>query len=135
MNQPYDGARYQMLTSGLDWLGSDIRVAVWGGTPDFVATDQSTADIEGRGHVMLGISETITLKQVAANGTAQTDEVLIHDVPIGETVSWLTILALAGPTDELILFIDEAVELPFDPNGLDLIITPDWLENRGWFRP
>ena len=31
--------------------------------------------------------------------------------------------------------IDEAFELPFVPNGLDLVIQPDWLSARGWFRP
>ena len=36
---------------------------------------------------------------------------------------------------ELVLFIDEAVELPFAPNGLDMVVTPDWSKNRGWWRP
>ena len=25
--------------------------------------------------------------------------------------------------------------LPFTPDGLDLVVQPDWLEGRGWYRP
>jgi hypothetical protein len=30
------------------------------------------------------------------------------------------------------LFIDDAEGLPFTPNGLDVLIEPDWLLERGW---
>ena len=124
-----------MLTAGLDWVNSDLRVAAWGGTPDFVETDDSINDVISRGYTPLGLSQPITSKSVSSNGTAQTNQVVIPDVPIGELVTWFTMYKNVGLGDEMILFVDEAVELPFDPNGLDMVVQPDWFYNRGWFRP
>jgi hypothetical protein len=58
--------------------------------------------------------------------------VLLPAVPVGPLVTWFT-MTKAGT--DLILYIDDAEGLPFTPNGLDVPVTPDWLSNRGWFRP
>ena len=35
---------------------------------------------------------------------------------------------------DLVLYIDEALDLPFIPNGLDMVVQPDWLDQRGWWK-
>jgi hypothetical protein len=138
MNKPYDLARYKMLTAAFDWTAMELRLAAWGGTPDFVPADQQISDINARpANAMLGYSQEITEHTVSPDGTAQTNQVIIPDVPVGQAVTWFTLVRFAAvPADsELILFIDDAIELPFDPNGLDIVVNPDWLSQRGWFRP
>jgi len=135
MNQPFNIARYRMLTAGLDWINSDLRLAAWGGVPLFIEADDSITDIQGRGYVLLGDSLPITVKNVSADGTAQTNQAVIPEVPVGTAVTWFTLYKKVGLADELILYVDEAYELPFEPNGLDMVVQPDWFQNRGWFRP
>lgn len=98
----------------------------------FVPTDTSIYDITARGDtVLVKTSLPITVKTVSADGTAQTNGVVVPEVPIGPNITHFTLHEAFG---NLILFIDEALNLPFTPNGLDLVVQPDWLEQRGWFR-
>jgi len=136
MNNIYDDARYKLLTAGLDWTAIPLRLAAWGGTPTFVPTDKILDHITFR-NTLLGYSQPITYQTVTPDGTAQTNPVLIPDVPIGPDVTWFTMVKHVGAQSsaELLLYIDNAEELPFVPNGLDLVVQPDWLQSRGWFRP
>ena len=137
MNGIYDDARYKLLTANLNWLVADLLLVAWGGTPNFVKTDSTIASIKARGGTALGYSMEITEQAVSLNGTAQTNDVVIPEVPIGPAVTWFTMCVKQTPQDNspLILFIDEATELPFEPNGLDMVVSPDWLQNRGWWLP
>jgi hypothetical protein len=140
VNTVYDQIRYQMLTSAFDWIAADLQLIAWTGSPTFVATEQTVAQFKthGGGVSEIGRSLPITSKTVSPNGTAQTNQVVIPDVPVGPYVTHFTVTKKHPTTpdmSELILFVDEAFELPFVPNGLDLIVMPDWLENRGWWRP
>lgn len=136
-NEIYDLARVQLLTAALDWTAIDLQLIAWSGTPDFKPTDTKLADIKARGGVELGTSMAIVWKGVSADGSAQTDDVVIPSVPIGPAVTWFTLGRSGSPHDngQPILFIDDAVNLPFTPNGLDMVVTPDWLLSRGWFKP
>ena len=139
MNGIYDLARYQLLTAQFDWQTIPLVLSAWGGTPMFVPTDQTIADVASHGSPELGTSIPITAQSVAINGTAQTNHVLIPPIlPAGPIVTWFT-MSRQYPTthafSQPILFIDEADELPFDPRGLEIIVQPDWLDERGWFRP
>jgi len=60
--------------------------------------------------------------------------VVIPGVVIGQPVTHFTLVDDQGAEDVLLYYIDEAIDLPFDPNGLDMVIQPDWLSARGWFR-
>lgn len=131
MNQPYNIARRRFVTAGFDWLTTDLRLTAWGGMPTFIPTETMVSDFTVRGALLLGVSQPITSKTVAADGTAQTNQVLIPNVPVGPDVTHFTLSELTG---QLILFIDQALNLPFTPNGLDIVVQPDWLEQRGWFR-
>ena len=137
MNGIYDEARVKSLTANLNWLTTDLMLVAWAGSPSFVPTDKFVADIKARGAVVLGYSLAITEQMVSTDGTAQTNAVVIPTVPVGSPVTWFTMCTKNTPVDnsELILFVDQADGLPFEPNGLDMVVTPDWLQNRGWWRP
>lgn len=136
-NNIYDIARYQLMTAALNWPTINLQLVAWSGTPTFIAGDKLLSDIKARGNIELGYSMVIAAGTVATDGTGQTDDILIPSVPIGPTVTWFTMGRVGAPHDagQLILYIDDAVNLPFVPNGLDLLVTPDWLQNRGWFKP
>lgn len=132
-NLPYDSARYRMVTGAFNWLTANLVLDVWSGTPDFVPGDRSTSDIAARGAVLRGSSQPVTQKTVAPDGTVQTNQVVVPAVAVGAAITFFTLRdgAAAG---SLVLFVDEAIELPFTPNGLDMVVQPDWLSTRGWFR-
>lgn len=137
MNNIYDLARYQLLTADFDWDAIPLVLSAWTGTPTFVPTDETIADILGHGASEVGHSMEITEQSVIPNGTAQTNRVLIPAVPVGPMVTWFTMSWKKSTHNQSqpILFIDTAEGLPFDPNGLDIAVEPDWLQSRGWFRP
>ena len=136
MNRPYDIARYRMLTKAFDWL-LPVRAVAWVGPPDFVAGDLTIGDIKLRGHVQAGYSLPVTLQVATPDGTAQTNAVVIPTPTAGVNIAWLTLVVHNATTDlsDLIMFIDQATGLPFDSNGLDIVLQPDWSLNQGWFRP
>ena len=135
VNAPYNIARYIFVTGAFNWLTMNLTLVAWSGTPVFVATDQDVVDITGRGTTTArGVSLPITQKMVAADGTVQTNQVVIPAVPIGPDITHFTLVDDQGAADTLLSYLDEATELPFVANGLDLIVQPDWLQARGWFR-
>jgi hypothetical protein len=137
VNTIYDNARYRMLSAALNWAAEPMVLSAWGGTPDFNPVDKTIAQVKARGNIEFAWSMPITSQTVSTDGTAQTNDILIPGVVIGQTVTWFTMSDQFALHDasELILFIDEAFELPFIGNDLDMLIRPDWLSNRGWFRP
>lgn len=138
MNQLYDYARVKFLNALINWPTIDLVVSAWGGTAVFDATQTTIGDIVTAGYTELGTSLPIEGTSVGGTGTAQSDPVLIPDIAVGETITWFT-LSEKKPThslSQLILFIDTTVEeLPFEGTGLDVILQPDWLTFRSWFRP
>lgn len=136
MNSLFDLARYQLLTGDFDWRGLSLELIAWAGTPHFDPTDETVADFKTHGAVEVGRSLPITSVSAALNGTAQTNHVVISEPPTGLTVTHFTMgKKVSGDAGELILFVDDADEMPFVTNGLDIVVTPDWALNRGWFRP
>ena len=136
MNQIYNNARYRMLTATLNWLSEPMVLSAWSGTPDFNPVDKVIGEIKVRGNIELAWATPIT-QTVTFDGIAQTSNVIVPGIDVGETVTWFTMSDRFPSHDasELILFIDDAYELPFYGNGLDMEVRPDWLDNRGWFRP
>ena len=137
MNTIYDAARYKLMTAAFDWTATDLLLTCWSGTPVFVPTDQTIGDVGIHGPVERGSSLPITSQSVTPDGTGQTNKVVIPAVAVGAPITFFT-MSDRKPThslSELILFIDEAEDLPFDPNGLDMVVYPDWLQQRGWWRP
>lgn len=138
MSGIYNRARYDLLAAQMNWLTISLKLTAWSGTPDFDPTDTSIAAIKARGAVERGVSLPINATAVTIDGTAQTDSVLIPTVAIGPDVTWFTMSrkdAVVPDNSVPILFIDDADGLPFVANGLDMLIQPDWLAERGWWRP
>ena len=135
-NSIYNPARYKLMLGLFDWTATDLMLTCWSGTPTFVPTDTYIGDVVNHGLTERGSSLPITSKTVAPDGTAQTNQVVIEAVPIGAPITFFT-MSERKPQhafSELILFIDEALDLPFDPNGLDMVVQPDWLQRRGWWK-
>lgn len=86
--------------------------------------------------VLVQESQAITGKAVTTDGYLQTSGVVFTSVPVvGSLTSFMMILRGADvPTSIPLLFIDTAVNLPFITNGLDVVVQPDWLQNRAWGR-
>ena len=137
MNALYDKPARDMMNNQFIW-DKDMVLAAWTGEPMYVPTHVTLAHLRSAtGAIEVGVSLPITERTVAPDGTGQTNSVVIPGIPIGPDVTWFTLIATKTTPElgELILFIDEAVGLPFEPNGLDLIVQPDWITKRGWFRP
>jgi len=136
MNEIYDIQRYEQKTAGFDWTKIPLMLTAWSGTPVFKAYHKTISEIVAAGCTERGSSLPITYQHVHNDGTAQTNQVLIPKVPIGAPITFFTMSKRTVPHQaaELILFLDDVYLLPFIANGLDLIVTPDWLQNRGWFR-
>ena len=135
-NALYDQTRYNLLTAALNWLTVDLRLVIWGGVPSFVKTDKKIADIVARGYTMRGVSQDILQQSAGADGTAKSGNVIVPLVPIGANITWMTLTIGTVPASaDLVMFIDQANDLPFVPNGLDMLVTPDWAAGRAWFKP
>jgi hypothetical protein len=138
MSGIYDRARYDLLTASLNWLTVSLKLTAWVGSPQFFPADMSIAAIKARGAVQAGESLPINSNTASIAGYAQTNPVLIPAVPVGPSVTWFTMskVDLAVPDNSMpILHLDDVLGLPFVPNGLDMLVMPDWVYQRGWFRP
>jgi hypothetical protein len=120
MNGIYDAARYKLMTALFDWTKTDLLLTCWSGAPTFVPTDTTIADMLTHGVVDRGSSLPVTSKTVAPDGTAQTNQIVIPGVAIGDPITFFT-MSEKKPThnlSELILFLDEALDL----------------QKRGWWK-
>jgi len=135
-NAIYDAARYRFAIAALDWRAANTLLVAWSGVPDFLPGDTTVAAIKGRGNVELGRSLAILAKTVAAAGNLQTGNVVIPAIAAGPTITWFTMcLEQVAPDNAIpLLFVDDAENLPFACNGIDVTVQPDWAESRGWGR-
>jgi hypothetical protein len=132
VNSIYDTARQRFALALIDWSTAPLVLLAYSGEPVFHAEDATITDITDRGETLLiSTSQDIVTQNVSAQGYLQTDNVVFEAVPIGYPITHF-IMTLSAVTP--LLFIDEAYDLPFVPNGLDVVVTPDWLEQRGWGR-
>ena len=133
MSEIYDRARYDLLTGALPWLTTDVGLAAFSGAPVFDATHGTMAEVLAANPAPAYASLPVTGMGAATNGTAQTDPIVIPGVPIGPDITFFVMFKVSSQLP--IILIDDAVELPFVPNGLDLVVSPDWAYQQGWFRP
>jgi len=139
MSDIYDRIRYSMLTGNFVWADVDMRLVAWSGDLDFDATDDKVSDIVARANaVPIGYSLPVTGLTVTVDGRAQTDPIVIPDVAFGQELTFFTFVDYDDGDEEnsaMVLFIDDAFELPFATNGMDIVVQPDWIQERGWWRP
>lgn len=134
-NKLYNIARFQMVTAAFNWTAFDLALIALRGTPVFNAADVTLTGVLSHGATQAGTSLTVTGKNVLTNGTVQTDPMVIPGITVGPDVTHFVLVKKLSPIGNSvpIEYIDDAVGLPFVPNGLDLTVQPDWLAERGWF--
>lgn len=137
MNQIYDVSRRSLLLAQLNWPAANLVLYAFQGVPAFDPTDAIMTDVLATTPGLAGTSQPVTGKTVTLDGVAQTDPIVITAVPVGPDITFFVLGVDLGSmgTSRPVLYIDDAFELPFVPNGLDLVVQPDWLSDRGWFRP
>lgn len=137
MNDIYNIARYRFANAQLNWTAVPLRMLAFSGTLDFDPTDDAVSDITARGLSALVMeSQVVNHQSVSLEGYLQSDAIVIPSVPVGaEITSFVMILKTADvPSSIPLLFFDTALNLPFIPNGLDMVVQPDWFDQRGWAR-
>ena len=137
-NFPYYRFRCEMLAGQVIWPTESLILVAWSGPLEFFPEDVTVGDITTRAHsVLRGVSLPITGAAIHSHGYAQSDPALIQGITIGATITYFTMARKMGTTasSQLLLYIDEAWDLPWTANGLDLPVQPDWLAMEGWFRP
>jgi hypothetical protein len=137
MNDIYNHTRQRLLTATFDWRALSLALVAWQGTPDFDPTDIKVSAIDTRGGIRIGWSLAITGNTVTPEGIARSNPILIPTVPIGPDITWFTLVEEKVPRENSvpILFIDTAENLPYTPNSLDVLVNPDWTQNRGVWAP
>jgi hypothetical protein len=129
--------RERLLAADVSWTGANIGCVAWSGKYWFDETDRYVSDIQTSNGTVVSVAEPNPTAVAGLGGYAITDPMLFKAVPIGPPVVFFTLVvpnALLGQS-ELIAYIDQGDGLPYTPNGLDMIVQPDWLSRRGWFRP
>jgi len=136
MNALYNTARERMVKGMFDWQALDVVLTAWSGPYQYDETNRYSGDIVSR----KGIKRATALKNVASSATVegivQTAPYVFTTISIGEPVIFFTMSLRSSQVglDELVCYLDEGFNLPYEPNGLEVVVQPDWLHQRGWFR-
>lgn len=137
-NQLYNSARVLRMNGQLNWLSQEFRLFLYAGTPNFVAADATIQAIVTRAvTTKRAVSGAIGGKSVDTEGYVRSDSVVFPLLAPGAQITHMVLAKWdsGGENNSIpIYYIDDAWQLPFLANGLDLPVTPDWTQNRGWFR-
>jgi hypothetical protein len=133
----YDIARFKMMTAAFGWTAFDLMLVAFSGVAVFDASDDTLTDVLTHGALDAGHSLTIVGKNVLTNGTGQTGPVVIPAVVAGPPITHFVMFDKQGVVANSVplFFTSDAEQLPFTPNGLDIVVQPDWLLERGWLQP
>lgn len=138
MSAIYDYLANRLLNGAFDWSTATLQLIAWAGTPTFVAADDTIATFKTHGATERGRSQPVLARSISVEGIAKSGPIVIPSVAVGSQVTHFT-LTLQAPVlpdnGNMLTFIDDVLGLPYDADGTDLIVQPDWLQNRGWFRP
>ena len=118
----YDMARERMISNRFDWATMAVSVVAWRGPYSFLETNESVADITAGGGQLVMVGLPLLNQFAMPGGYARSDTAIIPTIPANpDEVTFLTLVEMAGAVDAypLIAFIDDAVGLPFVPNGQD----------------
>lgn len=133
MNSLYAKPRELMAKGLFNWPAIPVVLSAWNGPYVFDEGDVTAGDLVSHGAIHVMDSLAITNAHVKPGGYCTSDPALLPLVPAGLDVLFLTLAN--NTTSEVIAYLDEAIGMPFTPNGLDWLVQPDWLPLRGWFRP
>lgn len=140
MSAPYAAIRERLLYQSFNWQGAVLELQAWS-AGNFDETHIRTSDLTTAGGVLQSRSGVnFAPPWIVPGGYAASDRMILPGnlFQVGQQISFLTLSDRAGGNDAdplLVLFIDDAEGLPFIANGIDYVVTPDWLQFRGWWRP
>jgi hypothetical protein len=136
-NALFNVARHQMATGSFNWYELDVVLTAWSGPYVFDETHAVAGNIAAAGGIHIARSLPNVAMGVTPEGIVQTAKYLLPLVSIGPPIVFLTLASVGATpsTDALIAYYDDGEGLPYTPKGLDVIVQPDWLSQRGWFRP
>lgn len=136
-NDLYNVARVRMVTASFDWQGTDVFLMAWSGTYKFDEQHRNIADVTAAGGIRRSVSLPSAFQTYTEEGIVQTSPYLFPLVSIGPPLIFFTLTFgnVVPGQEELIAFYNEGEGLPYEPKGLDVLVQPDWLSKRGWFRP
>ena len=138
MNRPYAHVREEMLNAVFNWPATDLELQCWTAGV-FDETQMYVSQLVAAGGIPSAKSTAPIHTFVETGGYASSDGVLLPGASftVGERIVFMTLSdrtgALADP--KLVLWVDDAEGFPFVADGLDVLITPDWVLHRGWWRP
>jgi hypothetical protein len=137
LNSLYDVVRPRFLNLTFDWVNLDIALVAWRGSYIFDPLHATVADVTAAGGELVAQSLLLLGKEVSPSGYARSLDAVFPAVPPGAPITFLTMIeAAVSPAPlPLICYIDEAEGMPYKPMGLDITVQPDWLAERGWWRP
>jgi len=132
VNSLFNITRHNMATGAFNWVGGPgFVLQAWHGDWTFDPAVLTPAAITA---ALQATSLPLTNRGVASLGYCASDPALFSALAVGPEISFLTMSYDNGSRD-LVAFFDEGFNMPFTPNGNDWLIQPDYLSQRGWFRP
>lgn len=137
-NKLYGVSKSKMLSADFDWNATDWRLTAWSGTPDYSLADITIGNITARGLATLrGYGLSLTGKTFGSAGIARSNPAVIPGITAGFTITFFVLCKFNATQllSEPLMYIDDAVNLPWVSNGLDLTVQPDLAQGGGWFTP
>ena len=134
MNALFDVARRRMLSNQLDWAQLPVRMLAFASEYEF---DPAHVTVGELGVGAVAESEVFTNQEVTDGGYAASDQAWFQTPALSPPWLFLVMVddSTVGTARELIAYYDTGYNLPRTINGQDQIVIPDWLNERGWFRP
>jgi hypothetical protein len=134
VNGLYNWTRQRMMSSQFTWNALPVRLCAFIGTYVF---DEDHINLSSAGVTPVCESLPLINQQYTSKGYGQSDNAWFQNVPL--TAPWTFLImvddTLVGAARTLIAYYDTGVNLPRQVNGQDELVIPDWLSQRGWFRP
>jgi hypothetical protein len=130
VNQLYLPAKQMMLEAKLNWLADPIYVILLDTTYYlFSANHASLDDVDGRAFVR---SSPLLAGKSIINGAADAADVSVPPVMGGPIIRALILVKDGGNAldSKLIAYIDTAANLPYTPDGRNIVIIWDDGPNR-----
>jgi hypothetical protein len=135
-NGLYNAARVKMVAAQFDWAGFLVVFFAYRATSTYVFDPtHGISDIGAPD----AVSEAVLHQTITPTGYCRSDPVQFNNVAAGADIKFLVIaekgVGGAAGAWSPVCYFDQGIDLPFVPNGNDIIVRPDWLADRGWFRP
>lgn len=137
MNAQYNLQRVRRATGAFNWPTLTCYMQAWRGAYVFDAAHETVSDVTASGGTLVATSLALLDQQVTSGGYLRSGPVAIPAIAPSSPITFLLLVRDTGGGAAAyapIAYYDDAIGLPFTPNGLEWLIQPDWLSERGWLR-